>query len=87
MYNYENLYSGGDQMSTGYDLIFGKNLRSVRMSCKMTQTELSEKLKAKGYELSVHDINEIEMGKRYVYPHELKAFHLALNVSYDVLLP
>ena len=75
------------EISTGYDLKFGKNLRSTRMSCKLTQDELSNKLKSKGYDLSVHDLNKIEAGKRYVYPHELKAFHLALNVSYDVLLP
>lgn len=74
-------------MSTDYDYKFGRNLRSVRMSCKLTQEELSHKLNDKGYYLSVHDINEIESGKRYVYPHELKGFHLALGASYDVLLP
>ncbi len=74
-------------MSTDYDLKFGKNLRAIRMACKLTQEEFSDKLKDIGYNLSIHDINEIESGKRYVYPHELKSFHQALGVPYEKLLP
>ena len=74
-------------MSTDYDFKFGKNLRAIRMACKLTQEEFSRKLNDIGYDLTTHVINEIESGKRYVYPHELKSFHLALGVPYEKLLP
>ena len=43
MYNYENINSGGKTMSTDYDFKFGKNLRAIRMACKLTQEEFSHK--------------------------------------------
>ena len=74
-------------MTTEYDIKFGKNLRSLRMACKLTQDELSDKLSSKGCPLTRSEISGIETGKRQVYPHEIKALHDTLGVDYDKLMP
>ena len=74
-------------MTTEYDHSFGKKLRSYRMSCKFTQDEFSHKLKRSGCDLSRHDISEIENGKRYIYPHELKSICYVLDIALEELMP
>ncbi len=74
-------------MATDYDVKFGKNLRSLRLSCKLTHQELADQLTKSGCEIKRSEISSIETGKRQVYPHEIKALHDVLGIDYDKLMP
>ncbi len=74
-------------MYKDYDIKFGKNLRALRMAHKLTQDELASKLQAIDVDLTRHDIDEIEYGKRPIYPRELKALRKVMKVSYEELMP
>ena len=74
-------------MDMGYARRVGKSIRSVRMQQKLSQEQLAAKAQLLGCDLTRSALAKIECGQRSIYPDELKALHLALNVSYDSLLP
>ena len=65
----------------------GKTIRSLRMQQKLSQEQLAAEVQLLGCDLTRSALAKIECGQRSIYPDELKALHLALNVPYDTLLP
>lgn len=74
-------------MDMEYARRVGKCIRSFRMQQKLSQEQLAAKAQLLGCDLTRSALAKIECGQRSIYPDELKALHLALNVSYDTLLP
>ena len=74
-------------MDMEYARRVGKRIRSVRMQEKLSQEQLAAKAQLLGCDLTRSALAKIECGQRSIYPDELKALHLALNVPYDTLLP
>ena len=74
-------------MDMEYARRVGKRIRSVRMQEKLSQEQLATKAQLLGCDLTRSALAKIECGQRSIYPDELKALHLALNVPYDTLLP
>lgn len=74
-------------MDMEYARRVGKCIRFVRMQQKLSQEQLAAKAQLLGCDLTRSALAKIECGQRSIYPDELKALHLALNVSYDTLLP
>ena len=75
------------EMDMGYARHVGKTIRSLRMQQKLSQEQLAAKVQLLGCDLTRSALAKIECGQRSIYPDELKALHLALNVPYDTLLP
>ena len=74
-------------MDMEYARRVGKSIRSVRMQQKLSQEQLAAKAQLLGCDLTRSALAKIECGQRSIYPDELKALHLALNIPYDTLLP
>ena len=74
-------------MDMGYARHVGKTIRLLRMQQKLSQEQLAAKVQLLGCDLTRSALAKIECGQRSIYPDELKALHLALNVPYDTLLP
>ena len=64
----------------------GKTIHALRMQQKLSQEQLAAKVQLLGCDLTRSALAKIECGQRSIYPDELKALHLALNVPYDTLL-
>lgn len=64
--------------------ISGKKLRELRISAKLSQQELAEKLQLEGIDLTSKEISKIENNKRLVRDFELFAFAKIFGVSSDV---
>ena len=65
----------------------GKRIRACRLAKGMTQEQLAAKAQLLGCDLTRSALAKIECGQQSIYPDELKALHLALNVPCDTLLP
>ncbi len=74
-------------MDMEYARRVGQTIRALRMEKRLTQDALSAKAQLVGCDLTRSALAKIECGQRSVYPDELKALHLALDVPYEALLP
>ena len=74
-------------MNQAYNHLTGTRIRSVRMQQKLSQEQLAAKAQLLGCNLRCSALAKIECGQQSIYPDELKALHLALNVPCDTLLP
>lgn len=68
-----------------YDAYIGNRVREIREKQGFTQEELSAKLQVHGWDISRSSLSKIEIGRRHLYPWEIKALKEVLNVSYDDL--
>lgn len=66
-------------------ILFGTNLKRIRESKNLSQTELCCKLELLGVTMFKSDIYEIENNKRLVKDFESKALSIALSISLDEL--
>ena len=66
--------------------IIGENIKKLRVSAKLTQKELAEKLQLEGYEFSDLTILRIEQGKRFVPDYEIVALADYFGITTDELL-
>ena len=66
--------------------IIGPKIKQLRVSKKLTQKALAEKLQLEGYEFSDLTILRIEQGKRFVPDYEVAVLAKFFNVSTDELL-
>ena len=64
----------------------GKNIREIRKSKKIGQTELSRKLELMGISMTRETIVKIERGIQHIYATQLKGIKEALDTTYDELL-
>ena len=56
------------------------------MQQKLSQEQLAAKAQLLGCDLTRSALAKIECGQQSIYPDELKALHLALNVPCDTVL-
>lgn len=74
-------------MDDQYSALVGKQIRRLRKQHRWTQEELSNRLQVAGCDLTRSALAKIEAGQRHIYPDELKALRMVLQVSYEMLLP
>ena len=70
----------------GLNNVSGKNISSLRLSLKISQRELADRMQLAGIDIDKNAIQRIECGKRFVTDIEIIAFCEVLNVSYEELL-
>lgn len=70
-------------MNLQYEKNFGKNLKRLRESKKLTQEGLSTKLQLSGCDITRSAVAKIEVGQRHIYPDEIKLIKEILDVSYE----
>lgn len=64
----------------------GQNIRRIRKSAKIGQTELSIRLQLRGVDMTRESLVKIERGIQHIYATQLRAIKEELNTTYDELL-
>lgn len=72
-------------MNYEYSKAMGKNIRVIRQSKSLTQEQLSAKLQVIGCDITRSALAKIEVGQRHLYPDELKALKIVLEIRYEEL--
>ena len=70
-------------MNIEFEKQFGKNLRKIRESKKMTQEMLATKMQLRGCDITRSAVAKIEVAQRHVYPDEIILIKEILDVSFD----
>lgn len=68
------------------EICIGENIRRVRKSCGIGQTELAIKLQLAGVEMTRETLVKIERGIQHIQASQLRGIKEILNTSYDELL-
>lgn len=72
-------------MNYEYSKRMGRHIRELRQLKGLTQEQLAAKLQIVECDLTRSALAKIEVGQRHIYPDELKAFKIVLNVDYTDL--
>lgn len=72
-------------MNYDYSKLIGNHIRAIRQSKGLTQEQLSAKLQIVECDITRSALAKIEVGQRHIYPDELKALKVVLNISYEDL--
>lgn len=72
-------------MNYEYSRAIGKNLSTIRQLKGLTQEQLSAKLQVIGCDMTRSALAKIEVGQRHLYPDEIKALKIVLEVRYEDL--
>ncbi len=75
-----------NRTSDGLNNVCGKNISKLRMSLKISQRELADKMQLVGIDIDKNAIQRIECGKRFVTDIEIIAFAKVFNITYEELL-
>lgn len=67
-------------------ICIGKNIREIRISKGMGQTELVRKNQLRGITMTRETLVKIERGVQHIYATQLKAIKELLDTSFDELL-
>ena len=67
-------------------ILVGDNIREIRKSKNIGQTELVRLLDLQGITITRESLVKIERGIQHIYASQLKGIKNALNTSYDELL-
>lgn len=70
----------------GLNNICGKNISQFRLSLKISQRELADRMQLVGIDIDKNAIQRIECGKRFVTDIEIIAFAKVFNITYEELL-
>ena len=68
------------------EIRIGANIREIRKSNKIGQTELVRKLQLMGIDMTRETLVKIERGVQHIYATQLKGIRDVLGTSYDELL-
>ncbi|MCL2838659.1 MAG: helix-turn-helix domain-containing protein [Oscillospiraceae bacterium] len=68
------------------EIRIGANIREIRKSNKIGQTELVRQLQLMGVDMTRETLVKIERGIQHIYAMQLKGIRDVLNTSYDELL-
>ena len=68
------------------EIRIGANIREIRKSNKIGQTELVRQLQLMGVDMTRETLVKIERGIQHIYAMQLKGVKDVLNTSYDELL-
>ena len=63
----------------------GQNIRTIRISCGIGQTELVRKLQLDGVEITRETLVKIERGIQHIQAAQLRAIKEALGTTYEEL--
>ncbi len=63
----------------------GRHLAQLRQDAGLTQEQLTARLQVQGCDLTRSALAKIEVGQRHLYPDEIKALTIALNIGYEQL--
>ena len=61
----------------------GLHVRTIRISRKISQEELSARLQTRGCDITRSALAKIEVGQRHLYPDEILQLKEILEVSFD----
>ncbi len=75
----------GDQKVKQDEICIGRNIREIRTSKGMGQTELVRQLQLIGVPMTRETLVKIERGTQHIYATQLRAIRELLDVSYDDL--
>ena len=75
-----------NKTNKGLNNICGKNIANFRMTLKISQRELADKMQLVGIDIDKNAIQRIECGKRFVTDIEIIAFSKVFNITYEELL-
>ena len=64
----------------------GANIREVRLSRKMGQTELAGQVQLMGVDMTRETLVKIERGTQHIQANQLRAIRDVLQTTYDELL-
>ena len=70
----------------GLNNVCGKNIAKFRITLKISQRELADKMQLVGIDIDKNAIQRIECGKRFVTDIEIIAFAKVFNITYEDLL-
>ena len=68
------------------NITIGENIRKIRLSKKIGQTELVRLLQLHGISMTREALVKIERGIQHIYASQLKAIRDILDTTYDELL-
>ncbi|MBQ2161049.1 MAG: helix-turn-helix transcriptional regulator [Firmicutes bacterium] len=74
-------------MNREYEILLGLRIKALRNSRKLTQESVVSQLQVLGCDITRSALAKIEVGQRHVYPDEIRALKIVLDVDYDDLLP
>lgn len=72
-------------MNYEYSKAIGRNISVIRQSKGLTQEQLSAKLQVIECDITRSALAKIEVGQRHIYPDELKALKIVLEIRYEEL--
>lgn len=72
-------------MDDAYNKAMGRHLGELRRKKRLTQEQLAAKMQVAGCDMTRSALAKIEVGQRCIYPDELKALKMVLNLSYEEL--
>ena len=70
-------------MNIDYEKDFGKNLRRIRESKKMTQEMVAARMQLRGCDITRSAVAKIEVGQRHLYPDEVILIREILGTSFE----
>ncbi len=74
------------KLKSDKNILLGANIRKIRLSKNIGQTELVRLLDLQGVAITRESLVKIERGIQHIYTSQLQAIKIALNTSYDELL-
>ena len=74
-------------MDYSYDLLVGRQIRTAREACGLTQEQLAARLQTRDCDVTRSAVAKMEVGQRHIYAVELRALRDILNVPFETLLP
>ena len=75
-----------NKTAEGLNNVCGKNIARFRLTLKISQRELADRMQLVGIDLDKNAIQRIECGKRFVTDIEIIAFASVFNVTFEELL-
>ncbi len=77
---------GEQKIKSDNSISIGKNIREIRISKKIGQTELTRLLDLQGISITRESLVKIERGIQHIYASQLRGIRDALQTTYDELL-
>lgn len=75
-----------NKTNDGLNNFCGRNVAKFRMSLKISQRELADRMQLVGIDIDKNAIQRIECGKRFVTDIEIIGFAKVFNITYEELL-
>ena len=77
---------GEQKIKSDENISIGANIRRIRLSKGIGQTELVRMLQLDGIDITRESLVKIERGIQHIYASQLRAIKNALETTYDELL-